>query len=251
MESNLLGTSHLPANFSNLNTLQCQHVWISELLLYSATNWNQLTLSPLNHSKSAQERAARVRMCNSVKFETGWNYWTILKKVTYTAQLHIDISPLLLSTWPGVLQYSSAILTGLWASIGVTCSYSSRPFNALLTTTNATTPSLLNCGFSMYTCCIGQRFLPPWIRHSSVTLPIHTVHVASYKWTILSLLCFYHSHVILSSLVPRLPRNTNVHAWTAWYPFSCDHDVIVSHTWKRNWDWEQGYSTCTGPMYTQ
>ena len=79
--------------------------------------------------------------------------------------------PLLLTTWPGVLQYGSAILTRLWASIGVTCSYSSRPFNALLTTTNA---SLLNCGFSMYTCCIGQKFLPPRIRHSSVTLPTHS-----------------------------------------------------------------------------
>ena len=38
-------------------------------------------------------------MCNSVKFETGWNYWTILKIVT-AARRH---KPLLLSMWPGVL----------------------------------------------------------------------------------------------------------------------------------------------------
>ena len=29
-----------------------------------------------------------------------------------------------------------------------------------------------------------------------------------------------------ASLVPRLPGMRNVHAWRAWYLFSCDNDVI-------------------------
>ena len=56
--------------------------------------------------------------------EIGLNYWTILKIVTHTAQLHVDIN--IAKHVPGVL--FSIILTRLWASIGVTRSYSSRPF---------------------------------------------------------------------------------------------------------------------------
>ena len=53
---------------------------------------------------------------NSVKFEIGRNLQHVL------SLLHWH-KPLLLSTWPGVL-----ILTRLRASVGVTHSYSSRPF---------------------------------------------------------------------------------------------------------------------------
>ena len=37
-------------------------------------------------SKSAQERATRVRACNYVKIETGRNFLPVLKIVTHTAQ---------------------------------------------------------------------------------------------------------------------------------------------------------------------
>ena len=31
---------------------------------------------------------------------------------------------------------------------------------------------------------------------------------------------------MLNSLVPKLPGIQNVHTWSAWYLFSCDHDVM-------------------------
>ena len=53
-----------------------------------------LLLEPpiLMHSCYSQEPAAKVRACNSVKFETSWNLPPVLKIVTCTAQLCIDIS---------------------------------------------------------------------------------------------------------------------------------------------------------------
>ena len=36
--------------------------------------------------KSAYERATRVRACNYVKIETGWNFLPVLKIVTHTVQ---------------------------------------------------------------------------------------------------------------------------------------------------------------------
>ena len=36
--------------------------------------------------KSTQERATRVRACNYIKIETGWNFPPVLKIVTCTAQ---------------------------------------------------------------------------------------------------------------------------------------------------------------------
>ena len=42
--------------------------------------------------KSAQERAARVRACIYVKFKIGRNLLPVLKIITRTAQLHVDIS---------------------------------------------------------------------------------------------------------------------------------------------------------------
>ena len=41
-------------------------------------------LGRLRVHKSAQERAARVRACNTVKFETGWNLPPVLQIVTHT-----------------------------------------------------------------------------------------------------------------------------------------------------------------------
>ena len=70
--------------------------------------------------------AARARVCNSVKFETGWNIPWVLKIVTCTEQLRVRHKPLLLSMSPAVLFL--IFLTGLCASIWVTRSYSSRPF---------------------------------------------------------------------------------------------------------------------------
>ena len=42
--------------------------------------------------KSAQERGAWVRPCNSIKFESRWNLLPALRIVTHTAQLHADIN---------------------------------------------------------------------------------------------------------------------------------------------------------------
>ena len=32
--------------------------------------------------------------------------------------------------------------------------------------------------------------------------------------------------VLFTSLVPRLPGMRNVHAWRAWYLFSCNYDIF-------------------------
>ena len=85
--------------------------------------------------KNAQ--VARVRPCNYVKFETGWNLLWVLKIVTHTVHRH---KPLLLSMWPGVLllvQFNNN-LSGLRASSGVTHSYSSHPFLCALDWGNLT-----------------------------------------------------------------------------------------------------------------
>ena len=49
-----------------------------------------------------RQQATRVRVCNSIKFETGWNLPPVLKIVTLLHILHRH-KPLLLSTWPSVL----------------------------------------------------------------------------------------------------------------------------------------------------
>ena len=85
--------------------------------------------TPDEQTKSTQERAARVRACNSVNLKPGEIIEPLLKIVIHmhsNAQILAVVAKHVL----GVLFFSniSIILPGLWASIGVTRSYSSRPF---------------------------------------------------------------------------------------------------------------------------
>ena len=64
----------------------------------------------------------------SVQLHNCWDYWTVLKIVSYHVYMCSCVA-MLLSTCQGFyFQYGSIVLTGLWASIGVTCSSSSCPF---------------------------------------------------------------------------------------------------------------------------
>ena len=75
------------------------------------------------HQLLAQERVAWVRVCNSVRFGSSRNLPPVLKIVTCP----VDVGYCCYSMWPDVL-FSVQFITGLWASIGVTRSYSSCPF---------------------------------------------------------------------------------------------------------------------------
>ena len=58
----------------------------SSLTVNEPCNASVLYYIPYIHAKSAQERATRVRACNYVKIETGWNFSPVLKIVRHTAQ---------------------------------------------------------------------------------------------------------------------------------------------------------------------
>ena len=93
---------------------------------------SKIMLKCYTQSKSAKARAARVRVCNYVKFKPGWNLLPVLKIATCPAHaaLHKPLCIVAKHACDQVFyfQYGSIILPGLRASIGVTCSYSSRPF---------------------------------------------------------------------------------------------------------------------------
>ena len=61
-------------------------VQMHELSAHAAISGSQFL--PTAHKK----QAARVRVCNYMKFETGRNLLPVLKTVTRTAQLCVDIS---------------------------------------------------------------------------------------------------------------------------------------------------------------
>ena len=91
-------------------------------------------------------------MCNYVKFETGQNLLPVLKIVYNTPWARcVDIShcALLISTHVDrvfYFKYGSIILPGLWGSIGVTRSYSSRPFSCALVYANHSDVSHVQLG---------------------------------------------------------------------------------------------------------
>jgi len=58
---------------------------IQQLNLYTKHHFS------LSSSKSTEEQAARVRVCNYIKFETGQKLRPLLKIVTHTAQLCRDV----------------------------------------------------------------------------------------------------------------------------------------------------------------
>ena len=60
------------------------------LFLLRITDWNYNGIV-INTCKSRQERVARVRACNYIKFEFGWNLPRVLKIVTCYGQLCVAI----------------------------------------------------------------------------------------------------------------------------------------------------------------
>ena len=67
-------------------------------------------------------------MCNYVKIETGQNFPPILIIVTRTAQAALNVNVAMRACDQSSILVLAGNFTLTMASIGVTCSYSSRPF---------------------------------------------------------------------------------------------------------------------------